>query len=128
MTGAGRGVGGRAALKMRALALLAPLLLQQTLAVTIENLRTEYLENPLGLDKPAPRFAWELQAGAGQRGVAQQSYRILVGDKGAADGSVWDSKVVASNASFQVKYAGPPLKSGAIYHWSVTVTTSGSAV
>ena len=117
---------GRAALKMRALALLAPLL-QQTLALTVENLRTEYLENPLGLDKPAPRFAWELQAEAGQRGVAQQSYRILVGDKGAADGSVWDSKVVASNASFQVKYAGPPLKSGAIYHWSVTVATSGSA-
>ena len=29
---------------------------------SVTNLRTEYMENPLGLDKPRPRFTWELRA------------------------------------------------------------------
>ena len=28
---------------------------------SVTNLRTEYLENPLGLDKARPRFSWELK-------------------------------------------------------------------
>ena len=27
----------------------------------VTNLRTEYMENPLGLDKLRPRFTWELK-------------------------------------------------------------------
>lgn len=42
-----------------ATALLLPTLLS---GATIENLRTEYLVNPLGLDKSAPRFTWELHS------------------------------------------------------------------
>ena len=52
-----------------------------------------YLTNPLGLDKAAPRFQWEIVDNA--RGVLQLSYRISVGTD-AADGSVWDSGVVSS--------------------------------
>ena len=87
-------------------------------AIVLGNLKTEYLTNPLGLDKVAPRFQWELlmddENEAMPRGLAQVSYRIRVGT-GAADGSVWDSGVVSSTSNFQVKYAGPPLKSATVY-------------
>ena len=94
----------------------------------VANLRTEYLANPLGLDKAAPRFTWELHAeDTTVRGLAQASYRLKVGANGAADGSVWDSSVVRSARSFQVKYAGPALASGTVYTWAVTVRTSAGA-
>ena len=57
-----------------ATALLLPTLLP---AATLENLRTEYLVNPLGLDKPAPRFTWELHS-AEARGLKQISYQIQI--------------------------------------------------
>ena len=66
----------------------------------IQDLRTEYLHNPLGLDKQQPQFTWVL-AGDG-RGIMQSTYRVLVGDQGSADGSIWDSQIVHSAKSFQV--------------------------
>ena len=42
---------------------MLPLLLgvaTATAPFSVRNLRTEYLENPLGLDKAHPRFTWEL--------------------------------------------------------------------
>ena len=71
------------------------------LAATLTDLRTEYLENPLGLDRPRPRFQWTLVDPA--RGLAQVSYRIKISTGGGADGSVWDSGVVASNKTYQVR-------------------------
>jgi alpha-L-rhamnosidase len=108
---------------------------QQQALVSVASLRTEYLTNPLGLDKAAPRFQWELRlpaaaaaaAAAVPRAATQQSYRMRVGASGTADGSVWDSGVVASNRSYQIKYAGAPLQSGAVYHWMVTVVVVTSS-
>ena len=94
--------------------------------VGVTNLRTEYLENPLGLDKLQPRFQWEIE-GAGARGLTQVSYRIRVGTD-AADGSIWDSKEVASAQNYQIKYGGAALASGGLYHWSVSVVTKAAAV
>jgi hypothetical protein len=102
------------------LALLASALPRRALGVVVSNLRTEYLENPLGLDKLQPRFQWELEGG--QRGLVQVSYRIRVGTA-SADGSVWDSKDVDSAQNYQIKYGGAALASGGLYHWSVSVAT-----
>eukprot|EP00729_Bicosta_minor_P022849 gene22849-21066_t len=84
---------------------------------------TNYLVNPLGLDKAKPRFSYEVVAeDETTRGLSQVDYRILIGNTGAADGSVWDSGIVASNASIQLRYGGPSLKSGTMYTWAVSVT------
>ena len=89
----------------------------------VGNMTTNYLVNPLGLDKAKPRFSYEVVAeDEATRGLSQVDYRILIGNTGAADGSVWDSGIVASNASIQLRYGGPALKSGTMYTWAVSVT------
>ena len=56
----------------------------------VGNMTTNYLVNPLGLDKAKPRFSYEVVAeDEATRGLSQVDYRILVGSTGAADGSVW---------------------------------------
>ena len=42
----------------------------------LTGLRTEYKENPLGIDSRKPRLSWQLQASG--RGTAQAAYHIRV--------------------------------------------------
>lgn len=81
-------------------------------------LRCEYLENPMGVDTPAPRFFWVLEhSGRGQR---QTAFRVQVAtDPAFASADMWDSGKVASPQSTQVAYAGKPLASGRSYTWRV---------
>ena len=87
------------------------------------RLRCEYLENPLGLDCPKPRFFWELQAG--QRDQMQSAYRIVVADSEEAliesKAVQWDSGKVKSGESIQIEYAGSALQSSVRYFWKVRV-------
>jgi alpha-L-rhamnosidase len=90
------------------------------------GLRTEYKENPLGIDARKPRFGWRLPAGG--RGVKQSAYQIRVtrGERGPGGGNpVWDSGRVASDESTQRVYEGPPLESGRRYSWQVRVWDGG---
>ena len=84
-------------------------------------LRTEYLENPLGIDTAAPRFLWWMQHE--DRNQAQTAYRIIVSttlEKLASDeGDLWDSGKVASDNSAHVVYEGRVLDSFRRYHWKV---------
>jgi alpha-L-rhamnosidase len=81
-------------------------------------LRCEYLDNPLGIDMPSPRFFWVLEHD--ERGQRQTAYRIQVStDPAAAAADVWDSGKVASPQSTHVAYAGKPLASGRTYVWKV---------
>ncbi len=85
-------------------------------------LRTEYKENPLGIDARSPRLSWQLQSA--KRGTAQSAYQIRVlGSDGGPRGErlVWDSGRVTSDESTQRPYAGPALKSGHRYYWQVRV-------
>ena len=92
---------------------------------SVGNMTTNYLVNPLGLDKAKPRFTYELVANSlTLRGMSQTAYQIKIGDSGAADGSVWDSGTVSSNTSLQIRYGGPALKSATMYTWAVTVTAT----
>ena len=109
------------------LLLLLPLLAAAMLPVSanaapsLVDLRTEYLDNPLGLDVAAPRFSWQLQEQGEERGISQQSYRVVVKSK-SSNVIVWDSKFVSSNKSWNVVYEGEPLVSGSVYEYTISVT------
>ncbi len=84
-------------------------------AMRVENLRCEYLENPLGIDETAPRLSWTLQSD--RRGQRQTAYQVLVASSpellGQDRGDLWDSGRVASDETAQVVYAGKTLGSRA---------------
>ena len=73
-----------------------------------------------------PRFSWLV--GSADRGVDQQSYRIVVTSVTAGGATVWDSGVVASAQTAHVPYAGPALESDSVYSWTVSwVDSTGAA-
>ncbi len=89
--------------------------------VTLTALRTEYQENPLGIDATRPRFSWQLASE--RRGVRQTAYQLQLADSADAltrsRQLTWDSGKVMSDASTQVTYAGPAVASGRRYVWRV---------
>jgi alpha-L-rhamnosidase len=86
-------------------------------------LRTEYKENPLGIDARKPRLSWRIEADG--RGVMQSAYEIRVArsERGlqSKGDRVWESGRVASDESIQRAYGGPALESGRRYYWQVRV-------
>jgi len=89
----------------------------------IQSLTCEYCSNPLGIDVPLPRLGWRLESD--RRGARQTAYQVLAASApsllavGKAD--LWDSGKVDSDASVQVEYAGPKLRSRQRMYWQVTV-------
>ena len=95
-------------------------------AVSVAQLRCEYLQEPLGIDTPQPRLSWILGAAKhGDRGESQSAYQILVAgnrnELDAGQGDLWDSGKVTSDRSVQVRYAGKPLASEQECFWKVRV-------
>ena len=99
------------------------LLAYQGTALKLVGLRTEYRENPLGIDAPRPRLSWQLEAAG--RGVTQSAYQVRVarGERDLLAGSnlVWDSGKVTSDESTFRAYGGQPPQSGQRYYWQVRV-------
>ena len=99
----------------------------------VEAPKTEYMENPIGLERTNPVFSWKLDRGD-QRGIMQTSYQIKVAqsEKDLKDGTnlVWDSSVVNTNDCNGIPYAGEALQAGKQYFWNVTVNDNdgGTAV
>ncbi len=90
------------------------------------DLRCEYRTNPLGVDTPAPRLSWKLEAAnPGARGLGQFAYQVLVASSEALlmrhQGDLWDSGKVNADRSTQVPYGGKPLSSGEVVWWKVRV-------
>jgi alpha-L-rhamnosidase len=87
------------------------------------GLRTEYKQNPLGMDTRKPRLSWQLQSA--QRGVTQSAYQVRVArsepDLRAGKNLLWDSHRVKSEESIQCPYDGPLLQSGQRYFWQVQI-------
>jgi alpha-L-rhamnosidase len=97
-----------------------------TSAITVGELRCEYLEEPLGIDTTQPRLSWTLSADKrGARGQGQSAYRILVAgnrnELDAGQGDLWESGEVTSDQSVQVRYAGKALASEQECFWKVRV-------
>ncbi|MBD3275488.1 MAG: hypothetical protein GF372_09270, partial [Candidatus Marinimicrobia bacterium] len=86
-------------------------------------LRTEYMEEPVGIDDPQPRFSWIILST--ERGVMQDAYQVLVATEAdiLADdhGDAWDSGRVTSGNSTQVVYDGDDLQPDQVYYWKVRV-------
>ncbi len=103
--------------------MLALLLLAALETIQVGHLRTEYRENPIGVDAPQPRLAWKLQSPG--RGVVQSAYEVRVARSESAVRAgrelVWSSGRVASDQSTQVPYGGPALRSRDRVYWQVRV-------
>lgn len=94
--------------------------------VSVYDLRTELLANPVGIDVSAPRLGWKLSGE--ERSIEQTAYHVLVASsKDKLDqntGDLWDSGRQNSNNSIHVIYAGKALKSRAEVFWKVKVYTN----
>jgi len=95
--------------------------------LTVTTLRTEGLNNPLGIDAETPRLGWRLEA-TKEKDVMQKSYRILVASSPELlannTGDLWDSGKTKSDASQWINYAGKALKTNAGYFWKVKTWTN----
>jgi alpha-L-rhamnosidase len=91
--------------------------------IRVQNLRCEYLKEPLGIDTTAPRLSWELTSG--RRAEVQAAYQVLVAtseaklSEGQAD--LWDSGKIPGNQTNHVVYRGKPLTSAQRCCWTVRV-------
>lgn len=92
-------------------------------ALTPVLLRTEWLMDPAAIETPKPRVSWQVESAT--RGDRQTAYRVFVASSEAAladaDGDLWDSGKVASNATLGVEYAGQALGSGERCFWKLKV-------
>lgn len=93
-----------------------------TAAEKIDDLKTEYLVNPLGIDAVHPRLSWLMNAG--NRGARQTAYQIAVGTdsvalaKGIAP--AWKTVKVLSDVN-RIVYGGKTLQPYTKYYWRVSV-------
>ena len=76
------------------------------------NLITEYLKNPIGIDKVKPRLSWNCKDG-----ITQTAYQV---NARFEDGTVaWSSGRVASSQMTHILYGGQVLKSRDVVFWKV---------
>lgn len=92
---------------------------------SVQALKCERLENPVGITAAAPRLSWEVVSE--RRGVEQTAYRILVASTeqllDAGKGDKWDSGWVTSDETLGIPYAGTALESDETCFWKVQVKT-----
>jgi alpha-L-rhamnosidase len=92
-------------------------------SVGINDLRCEYLTNPLGIDSLNPRLSWIMTAN--KRGEIQTAYQVLVASSPELlkrdQGDLWDSGKVASDETAQIAYSGSPLASRESCFWKVRI-------
>lgn len=90
-------------------------------AVTISDLRCEYLKSPINIDEQNPRFTWTYQSD--KRDFVQKAYKldIAISKKALEEGMFfWTSGKVLSNIN-RAEYTGEKsLESHTKYYWRVT--------
>ncbi len=93
--------------------------------VTVTELKTERMVNPMSIDTPVPRLGWILKSD--KHDVMQTSYRLIVSSTEEKaerlEGDLWDV-TVNSDRSQWVRYAGKELRSNTPCYWRVKVTTT----
>ncbi len=108
--------------RMRLLLLLA-LAGGPACALTVSELRCEYLVNPEAVDTPHPRLTWLLQST--ERGARQSAYRILVASSpdllARNRGDLWDTGKRNSRETVNVEYEGKSPGPGRRHWWKVQV-------
>jgi alpha-L-rhamnosidase len=85
-----------------------------------DNLKCEYMINPLGIDIPHPRLTWKMNDE--RMGARQTSLRVFVGtdSAGVAEGkaNMWSSGHINSDRNL-VTYDGDSLRPCTRYYWAV---------
>ncbi|ADQ17462.1 alpha-L-rhamnosidase [Leadbetterella byssophila DSM 17132] len=80
----------------------------------LQDLRTEHLDSPLGIDVEAPRFTWKVKGGE------QTHFQIWV----STDSLKWSYTSGKKQEGFPLfAYDGPQLKPRTKYYWKVQVWT-----
>jgi len=83
----------------------------------VTGLRTEHLDNPLGIDAERPRLSWKLISDG--TNIIQTHYQIQAASKASFLDILWDSGKVASEQSQYISYDGPTLRSLERVYWRV---------
>lgn len=95
--------------------------------ISVTSLRTEGMENPLGIDATQPRFSWKTEATT-ETNVHQKAYEILVASTAEKlqqnEADIWNSGKVSSDHQLWIPFAGKELKSNAQYFWKIKVWTN----
>ena len=93
-------------------------------SITITDLRTEGVVQPMGVEEGSPRFSWRYETpNKAIRGFKQTACRVLVAstpeklDQDQAD--MWDSGRKEESGTLSFIYAGKPLQSTNRYYWKV---------
>ena len=92
----------------------------QASALEVGSLRTQYLTNPIGIDSANPSFSWQLNSS--ERATVQTSYQLAVSTDPSMSEIVFDSGVIGSSESVNVRLDGLQLSPSTRYYWQVTVT------
>ncbi len=89
-------------------------------------LRTEWLQDPQGIDAEHPRLSWRVEDDdVIVRGQKQSAYRIIVASSAEVlakgEGDLWDTGLVGNSETLNIEYAGERLASGQAAFWKVRV-------
>ena len=87
------------------------------------HLRTEYLENPIGIGETSPRMSWWCESK--ERGDKQTAYQILVASSSEKlrnnQADLWNTGKIKSDETTQIAYDGKKLTSRTQCWWKVRV-------
>ena len=98
--------------------------------VSVTDLRTERLVNPMSIDSPTPRLGWRIEST--ENNVSQTACHIIVASTRekaeALEGDLWDVTINGDRSQW-IPYGGKPLRSNTRCYWRVQVycTTALSA-
>ena len=93
--------------------------------VSVCDLRTERLINPMSIDTATPRLGWRIEST--EHDVMQISCRLIVASTPekaeALEGDLWDATLEGDRSQW-VAYGGKALRSNTRCYWRVQVTTT----
>lgn len=85
----------------------------------LQNLKTEYMHEPLGIEVSSPRFSWQLKALTSRKGLYQKAYSIQVFDENGRE--VWSTGKQQYGESLNISYKGQTLRPETRYKWKLKV-------
>lgn len=95
----------------------------------VTDLRVEYAETPLGIDRPDPRLFWRIESE--RKATVQRFYRIQVAgsrEELERGETIWDTGDTESARTIHIHYAGPELQPATRYWWRVRVRDNHGGV
>ncbi len=85
---------------------------------SLVNLKTNWIDSPVGVDISTPCFSWEIQMD--DKEMIQKAYRIKLWQVGTEENVLlWDTGMVRSSQTTRIPYEGKKLQSHSTYEWEV---------